>query len=72
MPKGEEKEQEIGNLLDKNKEIFLNLVKGIDMQVQDAQRVPIKMDAQMPSLRYMIIKMPKSKEKENLKSKKKM
>ena len=38
MPEGEEKEQEIGNLLEKiMKECFPNLVKEIDMQVQEAQ-----------------------------------
>ena len=37
MPEGEEKEQEIGNLLEKMIENFPNLVKEIDMQVQEAQ-----------------------------------
>ena len=37
VPEGEEKQQEIGNLFGKNKkENFLNLVKEIDMQVQEA------------------------------------
>ena len=41
MPEGEEKEQEIGNLFEKiMKENFLNLVKEIDMQVQEAERAP--------------------------------
>ena len=41
----EEKKQEIGNLSQKIvKEIFPNL-KEIDMQDQEAQRVPIRMDA---------------------------
>ena len=40
----EEKEQEIGNLFEKMmKENSPNLVKEIDMQVQEAQRVPNKM-----------------------------
>ena len=44
MPEGKEKEQEIGNLFEKNNERnFPNLVKEIDMQVQEAQRVPHKM-----------------------------
>ena len=39
----EEKEQEIGNLFEKiMKENFPNLVKEIDIQVQEAQRVPNK------------------------------
>ena len=38
MPEGEEKEQEIGNRSEKIvKENFPNLVKEIDMQVQEAQ-----------------------------------
>ena len=44
VPEGEEKEQEIGNLFENiMKENFPNLVKEIDMQVQEAQRVPNKM-----------------------------
>ena len=40
VPEGEEKEQEIGNLFEKiMKENFPNLIKEIDMQVQEAQRV---------------------------------
>ena len=58
MPKGEEEEQEIENLLEKiMRENFLNLVKEIDIQVQEAQRVPNKMDAKRPTPRYIIIKM---------------
>ena len=38
MSEGEEKEQEIGNLFEKvMKKTFPNLVKEIDMQVQEAQ-----------------------------------
>ena len=45
MPEGEEREQEIKNLFEKiMTESFLNLVKEIDIQVQEAQRVPNKMD----------------------------
>ena len=43
-----------------------NLVKEIDMQVQEAQRVPNKMDADMPSPRHIIIKMLKVKDKKNI------
>ena len=42
-------------------EEFPNLVKEIDMQVQEAQRVPNKMDAKRPTPRHIIIKMPKGK-----------
>ena len=52
------------------KENFPNLVKEIDMQVQEAQRVPNKMDAKRSTPRHIIIKMPKVKDKENLKSSK--
>ena len=64
MPEGEEKEQEIGNIFEKiMKENFPNLVKGIDMQVQEAQRILNKMDAKRLTPRHNIIKMPKVKEK---------
>ena len=45
---------------------FPNLVKEIDMQVQEAQRVSIMMDAKRPAPRHIIIKMPKVKDKETL------
>ena len=45
------------------KENFPNLAKEIDMQVQEAQRVPHKMDAKRPTPRHNIIKMPKVKER---------
>ena len=48
------------------KENFPNLVKEIDMQVQKAQRVPDKMDAKRPTQRYIIIKIPKIKDKERI------
>ena len=49
------------------KENFLNLVNKIDMQVQEVQRVPNKMDAKKPMPRHIIIKMPKVKDKESYK-----
>ena len=53
------------------KEKFPNLVKEIDMQVQEAQRVQNKLVAKRPAPRHIIIKMPKVKDKrENLKSRK--
>ena len=67
VPEGEEKEQEIGNLFEKiMKENFPNLVKEIDMQVQETQRVPNKMDAKRLTPRHIIIKMPKVKDKERI------
>ena len=45
VPEGEEKEQGIGNRFEKTmKENFPDWVKEIDMQVQEAQRVPNKLD----------------------------
>ena len=70
MPE-EEKEQEIGNLVEKiMKENFLNLVKEIDIQIQEAERVPNKVDLKRTTLRHIIIKMSKVKDKEDLKSRK--
>ena len=48
------------------KENFPNLVKEIDMQVQEAQRVPNKMDAKRTTPRHIIIKIPKVKDKERI------
>ena len=43
MPEGEEEEQEIENLFEKvMKKNIPSLVKEIDMQVQEAQRIPNK------------------------------
>ena len=51
MPKGEEEEQEIENLFEKiMKENFPNSVKGIDIQVQEAQ------SPKQGGPRYIIIK----------------
>ena len=59
-----EKEQEIGNLFEKiMKENFPNLVKEIDMQAQEAQSVPNKMNAKRPTPRHIIIKMPNVKKR---------
>ena len=70
MPEGEEEEQEIENLFEKNNERKLPyLVKEIDIQVQKAQRVPNKLDPKRTTPRHIIIKMPKVKDKErNLKA----
>ena len=58
--------QEIRNLKKIVKENFPNLVKEIDMQVQETQRVPNKMDAKRPTPSHTIIKMPKVKDKERI------
>ena len=66
VPKGGEKEQEFGNYLKKMmKENLPNLVKEIDMQVQEAQRVPI-MFAKRPTPRHIIIKRAMVRDKERL------
>ena len=71
VPEEEEEEQECENLFEEiMKESFPNLVKEIDIQVQEAQRVPNKMGTKRTTPRHIIIKMPKIKDKENLKSNK--
>ena len=63
MPEGEEEEQTIENLF-KNimKENVPNLAKEIDFQdVQEAQRVPKKLDSRKHTPRHIIITLPKIK-----------
>ena len=63
----EEKEQKFENLFEKIlKENFPNLVKEIHMQIQEAQRVPNKMDAKRPTSRHIIIIMLKVVDKERI------
>ena len=65
MPEGEEKEQEIENLPEKiMKENFPNLAKEKDMQVQEAQRVPKKLDPKRATPTYIVITLSKIKDKE--------
>ena len=67
VPEGQEGEQEIQNLFEKiMKENFPKLVKKIDTQVQEAQRVPNKLDPKRTTPRHIIIKMPKVKGKERI------
>ena len=68
MPEGEEEEQEIENLLENiMKEHFPNLAKEIDFQeVQEAQRVPKKLDRRKHTPRHIIITLPKIKDKERI------
>ena len=47
-------------------ENFPNLVKEIDMQIKETQRVPVMMDAKRPISRHIIIKRPKLKDKERI------
>ena len=67
MPEGEQEEQEIENLFEKiMTENFPILVKEIDIQVQEAQRVPNKLDPKRPTPRHIIIKMPRVKDKQRI------
>ena len=64
MPEGEEKDQEIKNLFEKiMKENFPKLAKEIDFQeVQEAQRVPKKLDPRKHTPRHIIITLPTIKD----------
>ena len=67
MPEGEEKQQKIGTLFEKiMNENSPNLVKEIDMQVQETQRIPNKLDPNRATPRHIIIKMPTVKDKERV------
>ena len=67
MPEGE-KQQESENLFEQiMKENFPNLAKEIDFQeVQEAQRVPKKLDPRKHTPRYIIITLPKIKDKDRI------
>ena len=66
MP-GEKQEQEVEDLFEQiMKENFLNLVKKIDFQeVQEAQRVPKKLDPKRNTPRHIIINLPKTRQRES-------
>ena len=68
VPEGEEEEQKIENLFEQiMKENFLSLAKEIDFQeVQEAQRVPKKLDPRRNTPRHIIITLPKIKNKERI------
>ena len=67
MPEGEEEEQKIENLFEKIvKENFPNLVREIDIQVLEAQRVLNKLNPKRTMPRDIIIKTPKVKNKERI------
>ena len=64
MPEGEEEEQEMENLFEK---IMENFPKEISFQeVQEAQRVPKKLDPRKYTPRHIIITLPKVKDKERI------
>ena len=48
------------------KENFPSLVKELDMQVQETQRVPKKLDPRKETPRHSTIKLPKIKDKERI------
>ena len=68
MPEGEEEEQEMENLFEQiMKENFPSLAKEINFQeVQEAQRVPKKLDPRRNTPRHIIITLAKIKEKERI------
>ena len=68
VPEGEEEEQKTENLFEQiMKENFPNLAKEIHFQeVQEAQRVPKKLDPRRNIPRHIIITLPKIKQKERI------
>ena len=67
VPGGEKEEQEIENLFEWiMKENFPNLAKELDMQVQEAQRVPKKLDPRRNTQWHILIKLLKIKDKETI------
>ena len=68
MPEGGEEEEEIENLFENiMKENFPYLVKEMDSQeVQEAQRVPKRLDPGKHTPRHIIITVAKIKDKERL------
>ena len=68
MPEEEEEEQEFEKLFEQIvKENSPNLAKEIDFQeVQEAQRVPTKLDPRRNTPRHIIITLPKMKQEERI------
>ena len=68
MPEGEEEGQEIENLFEQiMRENYPNLAKEMDFQeVQEAQRVPKKLDPRKHTPRHIIITLPKIKDGEKI------
>ena len=68
VPEGEEEEQQIENFFEQiMKENFPHLAKEIDFkEVQEAQRVPKKLDPRRNTPRHIIITLAKIKEKERI------
>ena len=68
VPEVEEEEQKIENLFEQiMKENSSDLAKEIDFQeVQEAQRIPKKLDPRSNTPRHIIITLPKIKDKERI------
>ena len=68
MPEEEEEEQKIENLFEQiMKENFPNLAKEIDfLEIQEAQRVPKKLNPRRNTTRHIFITLPKMKQKERI------
>ena len=67
MPEGQGEEQEIENLFEKIMENFPILTKEIHFQeVQEAQRVPKKLDTRKHTPRHIIITLSKIRDKERI------
>ena len=68
VPEREEEKQKIENLFEQiMKENFPHLAKEIDFQeVQEAQRIPKKLDPRRNTPRHIIITLPKIKQKEKI------
>ena len=68
VPEGEEQDQEVENLFEQiMKENIPNVAKEIDLrEVQEAQRIPQKLDPRRNTPTHIIIKLPKIKDKERI------
>ena len=67
IPEGEEEEQGIENLFDKEMmENFPNLMREKVTQIQETQRVPSKRNPKRPPARHIIIKMANFQDKERI------
>ena len=66
VPEGGERASNLKSIFKIMTEIFPNLVKEIAIQVQEAQRVPNKMDEKRLTPRHIIIKMTKIKDEERI------
>ena len=66
VPEEEQEEQKIENLFEQTMKNFPNLVKEIEFQeVQEAQRVPKKLDPRRNTPRHIIITLPKLNRRES-------